>query len=192
MPGVSVSRREAESPAELLSVEEYARLQESEEYRSELVRGVLVREPRPGAEHARVQVRLAGRVDAHVERKGLGAVFTDVGVELPGTSRTVRGPDIAFYAAERVPDPLPRGFLETAPDLAVEIVSPSNSASEMVEKVADYLTAGVRLVWVVDPSSRTATVYRSREDIRIVTGDEILDGDEVVPGFRVVMGDVLP
>lgn len=182
-----------ESPG-TLSVEEYARLQEPEEYRSELVRGVLVRQPRPGATHARTQVRLAARLDAHAEAVDgpAGTVFTDVGVALPGMPRTVRGPDIAFCAADRVPDPLPRGFLETAPDLAVEILSPGNSATKMQEKTTEYLGAGVRLVWVVDPSSRTTTVYRSRHDIRIVTEDEVLEGDEVVPGFRVVLRDVLP
>ena len=162
-----------EASPDLLSVEEYARLRESEEYRSELVRGVLVREP-------------------HLESEGLGVVLTDVGVALPGMARTVRGPDLAFWRAGRLPTPLPAGFLEEAPDLAVEILSPSNSASEMLEKVREYLEAGTLLVWVVDPASRTATVYRSRNDIRIVTDDEALDGDDVLPGFRVVLGEVLP
>jgi len=187
-----MSRPTGEPATGLLSVDEYARLQEPEEHRSELVRGVLVREPRPGAYHARTQARLAERLNAHVETDGLGAVFTDVGVVIPGRPRTVRGPDLAFYATDRVPDPLPEGFLTTVPDLAIEIVSPSNSLSELLEKVTEYLDAGTRLVWVVDPGSRTATVYRSRRDIRMLGADEILRGGDVVPGFRVTLEDVLP
>lgn len=175
-----------------ISVEEYARLRESEAERSELVRGMLVHEPRPGAYHGRSQARLAERLNAFVESEGVGMVLADVGVVIPGLPRTVRGPDLLFYRADRVPDPLPEGFLDTVPDLAVEIVSPSNTASGLLEKVTEYLDAGTALVWVVDPGSRTATVYRSREEIRIVTEDEGLDGGDVVPGFRVTLREVLP
>lgn len=188
----SMSQQARHTSPRLLSIEEFARLRESEEHRSELVRGVLVREPRPGAYHGRTQARLAERLNAYVERHDLGSVFTDVGVEIPGQPRTVRGPDIAFYAADRVPDPLPEGFLKTAPDLAIEIVSPSNTASEMLEKVKEYLEAGSSLVWVVDPGSRRTTVYRSPQDSRVVKEGETLDGEEVVPGFRVVLNEVLP
>lgn len=187
-----MARQAHDAPPRLLSVEEYARLQETEEYRSELVRGELVREPRPGPRHGRTQARLAERLNAYVEKEGLGAVFTDVGVEIPGQPRTVRGPDLAFYVSDRLPDPLPDGFLDAAPDLAVEIVSPSNSVSELLDKVTEYLQAGTHLGWVVDPGSRTATVYRSRDDIRILTEEESLDGAEVVPGFRVTVSEILP
>lgn len=187
-----MSRHAGEPASGLLSVDEYARLQESEEYRSELVRGILVREPRPGAYHGRTQARLAERLNAHVEREALGSVFIDVGVVIPDRPRTVRGPDVAFYARNRVPDPLPEGFLTSVPDLAIEIVSPSNTLSDLLDKVREYLDAGTPLVWVVDPGSRTATVYRSRRDIRLLAEDEVLDGGDVVPGFRVALEEVLP
>lgn len=187
-----MARQAQDAPPRLLSVEEYARLQETDEYRSELVRGKLVREPRPGPRHGRTQARLAAELDTHVEKEGLGSVFTDVGVEIPGQPRTVRGPDLAFYVSDRLPDPLPEGFLDAAPDLAVEVVSPSNTVSELVEKVKEYLEAGTRLVWVVDPGSRTATVYRSLDDVRILTEEESLDGADVVPGFRVTVREILP
>ena len=77
-----------------------------------------------------------------------------------------------------------RGFARLAPDLAVEIVSPSNTHSEIHDKVSDYLDAGSRLVWVVEPHGRTVTVYRSRDDIRILTSEQEIDGGEVLPGFR--------
>lgn len=91
-----------------------------------------------------------------------------------------------------MPDPLPRGFLETPPDLAVEILSPSSRAGEILEKVGEYLDGGARLVWVLDPGTRTATVYRSRKEIRMLTADDELDGEEVLPGFRARLVDVFP
>lgn len=75
-------------------------------------------------------------------------------------------------------------FAPLAPDLAVEVLSPSNTMSEIHDKVLDYLDAGSLLVWVVDPQSRTVTVYRSREEIRLIPTDGELDGAEVLPGFR--------
>ena len=79
---------------------------------------------------SRTQARLARRLDAFVEREGLGAVFTDVGIVLSRAHHTVRAPDVVFYGSARLPDSLPRGFLEAAPDLAVEVLSLSNTVSE--------------------------------------------------------------
>lgn len=175
-----------------LSIAEYADLQEPDDVRSELVRGVLVREPRPGAYHGRTQVRLGRLLDAYAEKHEAGLVLTDVGIVLSRDPPTVRGPDIAFYSSDRTPDPLPRGFLEVAPDLAVEILSPSNRAGEIQEKVGEYLDAGARMVWVLDPASGTATVYRSRDEIRMLTADDELDGEDVLPGFRASLADISP
>ncbi|MGH7482128.1 MAG: Uma2 family endonuclease, partial [Longimicrobiales bacterium] len=98
---------------------------------------------------------------------------------------TVRAPDAAFVATARIPPPAGQlGFAALAPDLVVEIVSPSNWASELQARVLDYLEAGTRLVWVIDPASRTATVYRSRTDIEILSDDAALDGADVLPGLR--------
>ncbi|HUP00585.1 MAG TPA: Uma2 family endonuclease [Gemmatimonadota bacterium] len=77
------------------------------------------------------------------------------------------------------------------PDLAVEIVSPSNTAADIQEKVLEYLAAGSRLVWVVHPRSRSVTVYRSREEIRVLVEGESLEGDDVLPGFRLGVSELL-
>lgn len=174
------------------TIEEYARLDEGDEVRTELVRGRLVREPRPAAPHGHTQARLAHHLVAFVEERDLGVVMTDVGVVLDPDAPTVRGPDVLFVSRERLSGSLPEGFLEVAPDLAVEIVSPANSVSAIQDKVLDCLDAGTRNVWVVDPSSRTATVYRSRRDAAILGEDDELEGGEVLPGFRVPLRDVLP
>ena len=176
----------------LLSIEEYARLEESDGYGSELVEGVLVREPRPGVRHGQVQARLVLTIGNHIQREGLGGtVVSDVGVVIHGRPQTVRGPDVAYWADGRLPDPLPEGFAGVAPDLAVEIVSPSNTVSEMAEKVTEYLSEGTRMVWILDPRSRTAMIYRARDDIRILTADEPLDGSDVLPGLWIRLGDLL-
>ena len=174
------------------TLEEYERLQEPDEYRSELVRGMLVREPPPGMPHGRTQTLLARHLDHFVEEHGLGIVATEAGVVIDERGPTVLGPDVLFISHARLAGPLPDGFLRVAPDLAVEIVSPSNSASEIQEKVLIYLDAGTRMVWVVDPRSRTATVYRTRHDVEIVEEGETLDGGDVLPGLRLSLASILP
>ncbi|MGH7482286.1 MAG: Uma2 family endonuclease [Longimicrobiales bacterium] len=174
-----------------LTVEEFERLPEEDLYRVELVRGVLVREPRPAAYHGWVQVGLGGALLNHVREHGLGFVFTDIGVILEREPDTVRGPDIAFVVADRLPGgPPKKGFLEFAPDLCVEIVSPSNRLTEIQAKVFEYLDAGTRLCWIVNPEPRTVTSYRSRTDVGLADATGEIDGDDVVPGFRLAVAEL--
>lgn len=164
---------------------------EEDGFRLELVEGNVIREPRPGARHGRLTTRLASALHAHAEEHALGVVCTDFGVVLGENPPTVRGPDIGFIASERLrPEDLPTGFLKAAPDLAVEIVSPSNTATEIQRKVLEYLAAGSRLVWVVDPETRSVNAYRSREEARLLSEGEILDGGNVLPGFRLALKEL--
>lgn len=168
-----------------LSVEEFAALPAEEGYRLELSRGRLVREPAPGPRHGHLTSRLARLLDTFVDEEGLGLVFVDTAFTLSADERIVRVPDVAFVSSERIPEEgLTDRFWELAPDLAVEVVSPSNRVSEMQQKALDYLDAGAALIWIADPAERTATVYRSRSDIRILSDDEVLEGDDVLPGLR--------
>lgn len=152
--------------------------------RVELVRGVLVvREP-TGLPHGRIMLNLARRFAEYVETNGLGQVYVgDTGFALARGPDTVRAPDIAFIRRERVPDPEPAGFPDMAPDLAVEILSPSNRPGEVLAKIADWLNAGTRLVWIIDAERRVARVYRLDGTEAIVSADEALHGEDVVPGF---------
>ena len=165
------------------------------EMHAELVRGEpRVMSPAAGG-HGVVQGNLSRLLLPFVHERRLGRVFNDgVGYELVVLPRTVREPDLSFVRADRLPPGgIPRrGFLKMAPDLAVEIVSPSNSVRDVTRKVLEYLGAGARLVWVVDPSSRTVTVYPGREQIRILTAEEGLDAADVLPGFQVRVGDLFP
>jgi Uma2 family endonuclease len=110
-------------------------------------------------------------------------VTAETGFVLFDEPPTVRAPDVAFVVQNRLAFD-PDRFAPLAPDLAVEIVSPSNTLSEIHAKVTDYLEFGTRLVWVVEPRTRSVTIYRSREEIRLLAGDEEIDGEDVLPGFR--------
>jgi Uma2 family endonuclease len=162
--------------------------------RVELVRGVLVvREP-PGFRHGRVTVSLAARLDAHLRAVGGGAaqvLVAEAGFTLARNPDTVRGPDLAVVTRGRLPDPEPTGFVDLAPDLVVEVVSPGDRPGEILAKVADWLSAGTRLIWVIDPGRRLARIYRHDGTERIVTAEETLDGEDAVPGFSCALVEIL-
>jgi len=152
--------------------------------RTELVRGVLVvREP-AGYQHGDVAMRLAAAIYTHVEAHGLGRVFAaETGFTLARNPDTVRAPDVAFISTARLPDPPPRGFAELAPDLAVEVLSPDDRPGAVLAKVADWLNAGARLVWVVDPLRVIARVYRADGSESMLDETDALQGEDVLPGF---------
>lgn len=176
---------------ERLSVDEFRSLPEEEGYRLELSRGRVVREPAPGPRHGWIALRLGRRLADFAEDEGLGLVFVDTAFVLSAAEEIVRAPDVAFVSSGRVP---PQGvtdrFWELAPDVAVEVVSPSNTVSAMQRKALEYLDAGARLVWIVDPAERTVTVHRGRDDIRILAGGDALEGGATLPGFRLALTDL--
>ncbi|MGH7675591.1 MAG: Uma2 family endonuclease, partial [Gemmatimonadales bacterium] len=104
---------------------------------------------------------------------------------------TVRAPDIAFISRARLPDPEPVGYPELAPDLAVEVLSPGDRPGELLAKVADWLNAGTRLVWIVDPERRLARVYRQDGSETLLNAEDDLSGEGVVPGFAVMLAEIL-
>jgi Uma2 family endonuclease len=168
-----------------MTAEELLRLNLSDR-RTELVRGrLVVREP-AGYLHGDVALRVATVVANHVRENGLGRVFAaETGFKLTTNPDTVRAPDVAFIRRERLPDPPPRGFAELAPDLVVEVLSPDDRPGEVLAKIGDWLTAGVALVWVVDPVRRAARVYRADGTEAVLPVGDALDGEQVVPGLSV-------
>jgi len=176
-------------PASVVTAEELFEYPDSKYY--ELVRGVpRVCEP-PGGGHGRIAARLVARLGDHVERLGLGTVLVEAGYILDRAPDTVRGPDVSFVSLARLPpDRIPEQFVPGAPDLAVEILSPSSRWSEVEEEIADYLAAGARLVWVVDPEERRAIVRYPDRPPRIVAAGESLDGQDVVPGFTLALAEL--
>jgi Uma2 family endonuclease len=158
----------------------------------ELVEGVLVSEPPPGAEHGRVEARVVVLVATFVRANRLGTVYCgDAGFVLNRSPDTVRGPDLAFVARRSDERAAPTvGYLAGAPDLAVEIRSPSDRVADLHGKIADYLAAGTRLVWVLDPVARNVRVYRSLLEPRALGPEDLLDGEDVLPGFRVRVSEL--
>jgi Uma2 family endonuclease len=170
---------------------EFERMPEEDAYRIELARGLVVREPRPAPLHARVQARLAFHLESWSQATKRGSVLTDCGFILEEAPPTVRGPDLAWVSAGRVPaSGYSGGFWRVAPDLVVEILSPHDRATAIREKVQEYLRAGSRVVWVVDPLARTATLFAPDGSSQTVVPEGILDGGEVLPGFRVSLSDL--
>lgn len=160
--------------------------------RVELVRGqLIVREP-PGYRHGAVTALLTTALTNYVVPQTLGQVLAgDAGFTLARNPDTVRGPDVAFISQTRIPHPSPPAFAEFAPDLAVEVLSPSDRPRETLAKVADWLNAGTRLVWVIDLVRRRARVYRQDGSSATVVEGGSLNGEDVLPGFSCPLDAVL-
>ena len=156
-------------------------------YRYELIEGELIRMSPAGDEHGWIIMRISSPLFVHVEAHSLGKVYgAETGFLIQQNPDTVRAPDVAFVRKERV-DATGRitGYRTGAPDLAVEVNSPSDRKREIHNKVTEWLAAGSRLVWVVDPKTRTITVYRSLSDVETLSEKDLLEGEGVVPGFRI-------
>ena len=153
--------------------------------RGELIRGVLCETMPAGIEHGAIVMRLGTALFTFAEPRRLGTlVASDSGVWLEHDPDTVREPDVAFFSAEKMPlDARVTGYAEVAPDLVVEIASPSDSRREVHDKAHMWLNHGVRLVWVVQPETRTVDVYRPGQAIATLGEQDALDGLEVLPGF---------
>lgn len=165
----------------LLTADELLALPESEQ--GELIRGDLQPMSPAGFDHFLLTGRLTGALHRWADARGAGPVGGELGFILGRDPDTVLAPDISFIAANRAPARGTPGFLALAPDLAVEVLSPSNSASAILEKVRIYLGAGVRLVWIVDPETNTLTEYTAGAAPRSLTAADTLDGGDVLPGF---------
>lgn len=146
----------------------------------------------PGSDHGRVAFRLATLLGRHVEETGCGVGFAaETGFILGRDPDTVRAPDAAFVSRERYEalGATPK-FWPEAPAFVAEVLSPSDSFTEVEEKALAWLDAGVKAVLVLDPQRRTATVYRARDNVVVHAGSEELDLSDAVPGWRVKASDL--
>lgn len=144
-----------------------------------------------GGPHGVVANAIGALLYAHARRYRLGRVFAaETATRLRRSPDLVRCPDGMFVSYARLPGPILRGVLEGPPDLAVEVLSPTNRPAKVARKVADYLAHGVDLVWEVDTDARTITVHRPRALPHVLRGGDVLDGGDVLPGFRVVTAEV--
>lgn len=175
-----------------MTAEEFERWKDSDG--CELIHGV-VREKKMGAESSAVQLAIAKRLAVVVEGGNLGALFESECMYqcVPGRPTQVRKPDVSFVLRDRLPDGrVPRGMFRIRPDLAVEVISPNDEYEDVDEKLTDYFDAGVPLIWVVTPKTRTVLVYLADGTARRLRDTDDLTADPVIPGFRVRIADLFP
>lgn len=181
----------AVNPEVLVTAEELERINPPGKV-VELIRGRLVVSEPPGTWHGSIAARLTVRLGGFVEREQLGLVFAqDTGFRIESNPDTVRAPDVSFLSRERTHLVSRRGYAAVAPDLAVEILSPDDSAGYLLDKAAAFIAAGTRLVWVIDPYRQEARVIRADGTFGVVDVRGALEGEEVLPGFRCPLSEVL-
>ncbi len=146
----------------------------------EYVNGELIPMAPPSREHGEISVNVVHYLYLHVYQQKLGRLYTAETTFQVG-ERTVK-PDVAFVSTDRLTGDKTKGF-SIPPDLAIEVVSPSDVQSRIAEKALAYLDAGTCLVWVLEPVTKTVTVYRSETDIETLTREDTLTGEDVVPDF---------
>lgn len=149
----------------------------------ELIDGRIVPMSPSGGEHGGIEFELGRHLGNFVADRQLGWVMGgEVGIYTRRNPDRVRGADVVFVSKERMPK-RPKGFLEIAPDLVVEVVSPNDSWQEVREKLEEYFSIGVRWVWLVEPENRAVLVFRSLTDMQKLGEEEILRGEGTLEGF---------
>ena len=166
---------------------ELAHNPDNDSKRFELIDGELIEMVPPGGEHGELSLNLGSFIRAYVREHDLGRATVETGYHPPGDRRTLLSPDVAFISHARAPDPFPKRYVPVMPDLAVEILSPTDTLPNAREKAHTYLSKGTNLVWIVQPDSLSVEVLRMKQDGGIqhdVYGrDDSLSGEDILPGF---------
>ena len=176
---------------QLITAEELLRLPDSP-YRHELVKGELITMSLPGEEHGAVIMNIAAPLAQYVKTNDLGLVYgAETGFQIERNPDTVLGADTAFVRKDRVEkDGISKGYRFGAPDLVVEVISPSDNMKKVERKVQQWLSGGARIVWTVDPKTRTVTVYEGPDPVTVLGEADDLTGADVVPGFRLPVAEI--
>jgi Uma2 family endonuclease len=176
-------------PGQHLTLDEFVRLP-ANGYKYELIEGVLSMTP-AGLQHEEIGGDLYYAIRKYLDQHPIGRLYpSSAGYRLD--DQTVLSPDVSFVRTEQLPaGRSPKGYGNFAPDLAVEIISPTDRLSDVAEKVELYFAHGTRLVWALDPVRRRATVYHPDDTARLLRPDEALDGEDVLPGFTCRLSDIL-
>ena len=170
--------------AKAITLEEFL----TNDYESyEYIRGELVPMGDPTMEHGEVSSNLVILLGTYIRQHQLGRIYTAETTFQIGQGG--RKPDVAFVSQERLPENR-RQASPIPPDLAIEVVSPTDKTYEIQEKVSEYLNAGARMVWVVEPILKTVTVYRSPNDIKTLTINDSLTGENVIEGFQCLVAEI--
>jgi Uma2 family endonuclease len=167
-----------------MTAEEFIQLPRGE-FRHELINGELITMPLPGLPHGRMQARLLVPLLQFVLEHDLGEVFGELGFRLTKDPDTVLGPDACFISKQRLQEAGEvEGFWQGPPDLAVEVLSPSDRPSMVNRRIASWFGYGVKQLWIVNQKNRTVTIYRSPKDATTFCGSDYLEAPDLLPGFR--------
>jgi Uma2 family endonuclease len=159
--------------------------------RCELIEGELIMMSPAGSRHGAIAAKMAHLLLDFVEKRTVGVILGATGFRIASDPDTVRAPDVAFIREDRIVGELPVGFFPGAPNLAVEVLSPDDRASEVLAKVENWLDAGSEAVWVVDPKTRTIAVYRAGGKATILKATDTLDGGDLLPGLQIPVAQVV-
>jgi Uma2 family endonuclease len=158
---------------------------------AELVRGEIIYHMPTNHLHGYIEILLASLLNSFVRRHGLGRVIGgEAGVYTKRNPDTVRGVDVAFITNERFQQVTSASYLDVAPELVVEVMSPGDTWSEVNEKLAEYFDIGVNLVWVVDPRLELVHAYHSLEEVSVLRKGQILSGEGVLPGLEIPISEI--
>jgi Uma2 family endonuclease len=167
-----------------MTAEEFMELPD-DGYRYELINGELERMPPPGLPHGRMQARLLAPLGQFVWDHDLGEVFGEVGVKVTSNPDTVLAADVTFITKQRLEEAGEiSGYWPGPPDVAVEVLSPSDRPSKVKARISHWFAHGVKQLWIVNQKNRTVTVYRSPSDATTFCGSDYLEAQDLLPGFR--------
>ena len=159
--------------------------------RTDLVKGVIIHMSPTGYSHGRIEGNLGAILRAFVSQHKLGEVLVgEVGIYTARHPDTVRGADIAYISNERMAQVQSSSYLDVAPELVVEILSPDDRWGELMDKLSEYLAVGVQVVWVADPKTQSVYVYHSLNKVQHFSVEDALPGGEVLPGFGVPVAEL--
>jgi Uma2 family endonuclease len=161
-------------------------------FRYRLIKGELITMSPAGSEHGALVVNMTLLLVQYVRANKLGIVFgAETGFKVAENPDTVLAPDVSFISRENIPKSgIPKKYWPGAPDLAVEVLSPGDTAREVEVKIGRWLAAGARLVWTINPKNKSVTVHRGPEDSDTLSETDELSGEEVVPGFRCRVSEI--
>jgi Uma2 family endonuclease len=179
---------EIAKPTQRYRAQDLERLADSDQ-RYELVQGDLIEMPPPSKEHGLIIASLIAALLPFIRAHELGQLMAEAGFLLESEPDTVRAPDVAFVRRERIA-PISGGYYPFAPDLAVEVISPSNSVGAVQTKIAQYFAKGARQVWLIYPAMRTLHVYSSPKSVRILDTTDTLEGGDLLPSFSLPVAEL--
>jgi Uma2 family endonuclease len=157
----------------------------------ELIDGRIVPMSPTGEEHGDIEFNLGAELKIFVRQRKLGRVVGgETGIYIRRNPDRIRAADIAFISKQRSPGKRRKGFLEVAPELVVEVISPTDTWEDMRSKLKDYFSAGVERVWVIDPENREVLVYRSPKEVETLGEGDTLTGEGVLAGFALPVANL--